>query len=238
MRELLPTGVLGIALTGLLAAFMAGMAANVSGFNTVFTYDIWRPYIVRDRDDTYYLLIGRIVTVIGIFIGIGTAFIAAQFNNIMNYIQTLFSYFNAPLFAVFILALFWRRASPWAGFWGQLAGIAAAFAFHYIGPHIDYFHAGQTASGMENAQMINFYGAIAAVILAWIVMAIVTPLTAAQTGERAPGAGLRPARPQRPRRRGREAGPRVVAVAQGAGLHGARHHPRPFIDLPVGGGEP
>jgi SSS family solute:Na+ symporter len=180
MRELLPTGVLGIALTGLLAAFMAGMAANVSGFNTVFTYDIWRPYIVRDRDDTYYLLIGRIVTVIGIFIGIGTAFIAAQFNNIMNYIQTLFSYFNAPLFAVFILALFWRRASPWAGFWGQLAGIAAAFAFHYIGPHIDYFHAGQTASGMPNAQMINFYGAIAAVILAWIVMAIVTPLTAAK----------------------------------------------------------
>ena len=74
------------------------------------------------------------MTVIGVLIGIGTAFIAVQFNNIMNYIQTLFSYFNAPLFAVFILALFWRRASPWAGVWGQLAGIAAAFAFHYIGP--------------------------------------------------------------------------------------------------------
>ena len=180
MRDLLPTGVLGLALTGLLAAFMAGMAANVSGFNTVFTYDIWRPYIVRDRSDRYYLLVGRIITVIGIFIGIGTAFIASKFNNIMNYIQTLFSYFNAPLFAVFILGLFWRRVSAWAGVWGQLAGIAAAFAFHYIGPHIDYFHAGQKASGTTNDQMVNFYGAISAVIVAWVVMAIVTTFTRAK----------------------------------------------------------
>jgi SSS family solute:Na+ symporter len=156
---------------------MAGMAANVSGFNTVFTYDIWRPYVVRDRSDRYYLAVGRIITVIGIFIGIGTAFIASRFNNIMNYIQTLFSYFNAPLFAVFILALFWRRASPWAGFWGQIGGIAAAFAFHYLGPNIAYFHAGQTMSGAKNDQMVNFYGAIAAVVVAWVVMVIVTAVT-------------------------------------------------------------
>jgi SSS family solute:Na+ symporter len=175
MGQLLPTGVLGIALTGLLAAFMAGMAANVSGFNTVFTYDVWRAYIVRGRSDRYYLQVGRIVTVIGVIAGIGSAFIASRFNNIMNYIQTLFSYFNAPLFAVFILALFWRRVSPWAGVWGQLAGIAAAFAFHYIGPNIAYFHAGQTLSGAKNDQMINFYGAIAAVLVAWLVMAVVTP---------------------------------------------------------------
>jgi solute:Na+ symporter, SSS family len=177
MRDLLPTGVLGLALTGLLAAFMAGMAANVSGFNTVFTYDLWRPYVVRHRSDRYYLQVGRIITVIGIFIGIGTAFIASRFNNIMNYIQALFSYFNAPLFAVFILALFWRRASPWAGFYGQIAGILSALAFHEIGPHIVYFHAGQTSSGAVNVQMVNFYGAMAAVVIAWIVMAVVTPLT-------------------------------------------------------------
>jgi SSS family solute:Na+ symporter len=180
MRDLLPTGVLGLALTGLLAAFMAGMAANVSGFNTVFTYDLWRPYIVRDRPDRYYLQVGRIVTVVGVVIGIGTAFIAGQFNNIMNYIQTLFSYFNAPLFAVFILGLFWRRVSAWAGVWGQLAGIAAAFAFHYIGPNLNYFHAGQTTSGAVNDQMVNFYGAITAVLVAWVVMAVVTMFTRAK----------------------------------------------------------
>jgi SSS family solute:Na+ symporter len=180
MRDLLPTGVLGLALTGLLAAFMAGMAANVSGFNTVFTYDIWRPYIVKDRPDRYYLQIGRIVTVVGVVFGIGTAFIASKFNNIMNYIQTLFSYFNAPLFAVFILGLFWRRVSAWAGVWGQLAGIAAAFAFHYLGPNINYFHAGQKASGTVNDQMVNFYGAITAVLVAWVVMAVVTMFTRAK----------------------------------------------------------
>ena len=104
MDKLCPNGVLGIALTGLLAAFMAGMAANVSSFNTVFTYDIWQTYVGKDRPDAYYLRIGRIVTVVGILIGIGTAFIAAGYSNIMNYIQLLFSFFNAPLFATFIIA--------------------------------------------------------------------------------------------------------------------------------------
>ena len=177
MRDLLPNGVLGVALTGLLAAFMAGMAANVSGFNTVFTYDLWRPYVVRGRSDSYYLRIGRLVTVAGVVIGIGTAFIAASFNNIMNYIQELFSYFNAPLFGVFILALFWKRASPWAGFYGLLSGILGAFLFHQIGPDIDYFRAGQAAGGEVNAQMVNFYSAIAAIVVAWVVMVVVTLVT-------------------------------------------------------------
>jgi Sodium:solute symporter family len=97
MRDLLPNGVLGLAVTGLLASFMAGMAANVSGFNTVFTYDIWQPYLRKDRPDGYYLKVGRVITVIGVAIGIGTAFIAAGYNNIMNYLQALFSLFNAPL---------------------------------------------------------------------------------------------------------------------------------------------
>jgi SSS family solute:Na+ symporter len=179
MKQLLPEGVLGIALTGLLAAFMAGMAANVSGFNTVFTYDIWRPYVRQNRSDHYYLNVGRIVTVLGILVGIGTAFIASTFNNIMNYIQSLFSYFNAPLFAVFILALFWKRATPWSGFYGQIAGILAALTFHYVGPTLSYFYAGQTRSGGSkvNDQMVNFYGAISAVVVAWIVMVIVSLVT-------------------------------------------------------------
>ena len=177
MQQLLPNGALGIALAGLLAAFMAGMAANVSGFNTVWTYDVWRPYVVKDRPDGYYLRVGRWTTVAGVVIGIGTAFIASTFNNIMNYIQTLFSYFNAPLFAVFILALFWKRVSPWAGFYGLISGILAAFVFHYAGPTLSYFHTGQRAGGVTNEQMVNFYGAITAVVVAWVVMIAVTAVT-------------------------------------------------------------
>ena len=140
MNKYLPNGTLGIALAGLLAAFMAGMAANVSSFNTVFTYDIWQTYVVKDRPDRYYLRVGRIVTVVGILIGIGTAFIASGYSNIMNYIQLLFSFFNAPLFATFIIAMFWKRSTPWAGFSGLAAGTAGAAVMHFAGYHIAYFY--------------------------------------------------------------------------------------------------
>lgn len=131
MNEFLPNGMLGLALAGLMAAFMAGVAANVSAFNTVVTYDLWEPYVRSGRDDAYYLRFGRIATVVGIVIGIGTALIASGYNNIMDYIQLLFSFFNAPLFATFIIGMFWRRMTPAAGFWGLLAGTAGATVAHY-----------------------------------------------------------------------------------------------------------
>ncbi len=119
MNEYLPNGMLGIALAGLLAAFMAGVAANVSAFNTVVTYDLWEPYVRPGKSDEYYLRFGRIATVSGIVIGIGTALIASGYNNIMDYIQLLFSFFNAPLFATFIIGMYWKRMTPWAGLWGS-----------------------------------------------------------------------------------------------------------------------
>ena len=132
MRDLLPNGVLGVAVTGLVASFMAGMAANVSGFNTVFTYDIWQSYVRKDRPDEYYLRVGRIATVAGVIVGIGTAFIAAGFSNIMNYIQALFSLFNAPLFATFIVGMFWKRMSAWAGFWSLLLGTLSSLTLYLL----------------------------------------------------------------------------------------------------------
>src|SRR5215210_890902 len=132
VNDLLPNGVLGIAMTGLLAAFMAGMAANVSSFNTVVTYDIIEPYIKPGMPDQWYLRMGRIVTVAGVLVAIGTAFIASGYQNIMDYIQLLFSFFNAPLFATFILALFWARMTPWAGLAGLVAGTLGAATAHYL----------------------------------------------------------------------------------------------------------
>lgn len=140
MGQLLPAGVLGVAVTGLVAAFMAGMAANVSSFNTVVTYDIWQSYVVKDRSDHYYLKFGRWLTVVGVVGGIGTAFIAAQYNNINEYLQTLFSFFQAPVFVTFILGMFWLRTSAWGGFWGMVSGIGAAggiWGFAIMNP--DYF---------------------------------------------------------------------------------------------------
>ncbi len=169
MRNLLPNGVLGLAVTGLLASFMAGMAANVSGFNTVFTYDIWQPYVRKNRPDRYYLTVGRVVTVIGVCIGVGTAFIAAGFNNIMNYLQALFSLFNAPLFATFIIGLFWKRMTPWAGFIGLLAGMlsSATIYFLYLGKVLHF------GSDLDE----SFWGAGIGFVVVAVVSVIITFVT-------------------------------------------------------------
>ncbi len=126
MRDLLPNGMLGLAIAGLLAAFMAGMAANISAFNTVFSYDLWEQYVVKGREDAYYLKVGRVITVVATFLAVGTAFIAAGYANLMTYLQTLFGFFNAPLFATFILGMFWKRMTPTAGWVGLVSGTAAA----------------------------------------------------------------------------------------------------------------
>jgi len=126
MNKYLPNGMLGIALTGLMASFMAGVAANVSAFNTVVTTDLVQPYIKRDKPDDWYVTFGRYATIGGIGVSIFTALIASTYNNLMNYLQALFSIFNAPLFATFIIGMFWKRMTPAAGFWGLIAGTATA----------------------------------------------------------------------------------------------------------------
>ena len=175
MRDLLPNGVLGVAVTGLVASFMAGMAANVSGFNTVFTYDIWQTYVRKQRDDAYYVKVGRIATVAGIVVGIGTAFIAAGFDNIMNYIQALFSLFNAPLFATFIVGMFWKRMSAWAGFWSLLLGFLAAFALYIA-------HLTEVIKFNSDLEQ-SFWGAGLAFVTAVVVAAVVTPFTPGKSEE-------------------------------------------------------
>ncbi|MGA8208617.1 MAG: sodium:solute symporter family protein [Nocardioidaceae bacterium] len=126
IRDLLPNGMLGVAIAGLLASFMAGMAANISAFNTVFSYDLWQTYAVKDRPDGYYTGVGRVATVVATLAAVGTATFAQQYQNIMNYLQTLFGFFNAPLFATFILGMFWKRMTPTAGWTGLVSGTLAA----------------------------------------------------------------------------------------------------------------
>jgi len=122
IQDLLPNGMLGIAIAGLLAAFMAGMAANISAFNTVFSYDLWQQYVTSDHEDEYYTRVGRIATFAATIIAIGTALFASQYTNIMNYLQVLFGFFNAPLFATFILGMFWKKMTPTAGWVGLVTG--------------------------------------------------------------------------------------------------------------------
>lgn len=165
MGELLPTGVLGVAVTGLVAAFMAGMAANVSSFNAVMTYDLWQGYVAKDRSDEHYLKFGRIITIVGVITGIGTAFIAAQYNNINEYLQTLFSFFQAPVFVTFILGMFWRRTTPWGGFAGLVSGTAGAgvvWVFAMLNP--EFFR--------SSFQQAMWMGIVAGAVDLWVTVGV------------------------------------------------------------------
>ncbi|KPL14599.1 MAG: Na+/galactose cotransporter, partial [Bacteroides sp. SM23_62] len=127
-----PTGVLGLGLTALMASFMSGMAGNVTAFNTVWTYDIYQSYINRNKSDRHYLRVGQLTTIFGVLVSIGAAYMARTFNNVMDFLQLIFAFINAPLFATFLLGMFWKRSTGHGAFIGLVSGTLAAAIHHGI----------------------------------------------------------------------------------------------------------
>jgi SSS family solute:Na+ symporter len=125
-------GLLGLGITALIAGFMSGMAGNVSAFATVWTYDIYRPFLRKVASDDHYVAVGRWSTILGVLVSIGTAYLVMQFSSIMDYVQALFSFFIAPLFGTVLLGMLWKRVTPAAGFWGLLAGSASSVAMFLL----------------------------------------------------------------------------------------------------------
>jgi solute:Na+ symporter, SSS family len=155
-------GLLGLGITAMLASFMSGMAGNVTAFNTVWTYDIYQAYLRPNRTDRHYLIVGRLATIAAVGLSVATAYIVLSFNNLMDYVQLLFSFFNAPLFATFLLGMFTYWATPAGGFWGLVAGTFGAF-LHYLA-----YRSGLIPYGSDMSA--NFYGAICG----WSVCFLVT----------------------------------------------------------------
>ncbi len=172
IRDVLPNGVLGLALTGLLASFMAGMAANVSSFNTVLTTDIWEPFLRPGRSDEYYVRLGRWFTVAGVAAGVGTAFIAASFSNLMNYMQTLFGFFNAPVFATFLVGLIWRRMSNAGAFCGLAAGITGAILVYILSVN----HVVDLGSSLNVSFIVAAIGFAVDIVVSVLVSLVTTPV--------------------------------------------------------------
>jgi SSS family solute:Na+ symporter len=125
-----PNGMLGIGLTALMASFMSGMAGNVTAFNTVVTYDLYQAHVNPSASDAHLVRFGRLTTVVGLLISAACAYAARQFNNIMDLLQLVFGFVNAPLFAIFLLGMFWRRATGHGSFFGLLIGTLTAMVFH------------------------------------------------------------------------------------------------------------
>jgi solute:Na+ symporter, SSS family len=178
-----PPGLLGLGLTALIASFMSGMAGNVTAFNTVWTYDLYQSYVAPGRSDRHYFWMGRAATVFGILLSIGAAYLAAAFNNIMDLLQLVFGFVNAPLLATFLLGMFWKRTTGHGAFFGLLGGTLSAALFHGLS------HSGTAAPGIKGgwiAQQFTFHSEMGqnfyVAIVAWgacfvltVLISLVTP---------------------------------------------------------------
>jgi len=182
-----PHGLLGLGVTALLAGFMAGQAGNVSAFNTIFTYDIYKAHIVKNASDQHYLIVGRIATIGGILLSILTAYWAMSMPTIMDYMQAIFSIVNAPLFGIILFGMFWKRINGQGAFWGLLIGMVFSailfilVQFNYLAPeHV-------TFTSDSSPMAINFWRAIWAFLATIIITVVVSFVSAKPDLERIKG---------------------------------------------------
>ena len=162
LQKLYGPGLLGLGLTALLASFMSGMAGNVTAFNTVWTYDLYQSYLRPGRSDRHYLKVARMATIAGTLLSVATAYIVVRFDNLMDYMQLIGSFFISPLFATFFLGMFWKRCNSTGAFYGMIAGIGGSMA-HYLAYREGLLHYGGDMAP-------NFYGAI----FGWTCAAVAT----------------------------------------------------------------
>jgi SSS family solute:Na+ symporter len=172
-----PTGLIGLGITALLAGFMAGQAGNVSAFNTVWTYDIYRALLNPKASDAHLLWMGRVTTIVGIILSVITAYWAKSFPSIMDYMQAIFSWVNAPLFATMLLGMFVVWITPNGAFWGLLAGMGSSFflflavKFQWINP------ASITLSPTASDMAANFWRAWWAWVICFVITILVSVVT-------------------------------------------------------------
>jgi SSS family solute:Na+ symporter len=183
LAHYLPSGLLGLGLTALMASFMSGMAGNVTAFNTVWTYDIYQSYFRPGQTDRHYLRMGHAATVFGILLSVAAAYATTKFNNIMDMLQLIFAFVNAPLFATFLLGMFWRRATGHGAFFGLLIGTGAAALHHGlvlsagVAPGIKGGFLGTVLKTYPSEMAQNFWTAIYAWTACFVATIVISLLT-------------------------------------------------------------
>lgn len=188
VKRYCPPGLLGLALTALLASFMSGMAGNVTAFNTVWTYDLYQAYFAKNKTDEHYMWMGRAITVVGILLSIGCAYFASMYNNAMDVIQLVFGFVNAPLFATFILAMFWARCTGTGAFLGLFGGIGSSALVHALTTTVSNFADGKAINAMKGGYLgvvtafpsemaQNFWLAAIAFLVCFTLTAVISLVT-------------------------------------------------------------
>jgi SSS family solute:Na+ symporter len=178
VKKYCPTGLLGLALTALLASFMSGMAGNVTAFNTIWTYDLYQAYLAPNKSDQHYFRMGQGITVVGVLLSIACAYFAKRYDNAMDVIQLVFSFVNAPVFATFVLAMFWKRATGTGAFLGLLGGITTSTLVH--GLTIAEGKGGWMGTALytfPSSMAQNFWLAICAFIVCFVLTLVISLAT-------------------------------------------------------------
>jgi SSS family solute:Na+ symporter len=177
-------GLLGLGITALVAGFMSGMAGNVSAFTAIFTYDIYQPHIVKHAKDEHYVLVGRIVTIVGVVISIGAAYMVMHAAGIMDYVQALFSFFISPLLGVVLMGMFWKRATRAGGFWGLLIGTLTSISLwawvHFDPSALRYVAISPDAKPMAEDMYRALWSVCTSVLVTFIVSIFTKPKTLAE----------------------------------------------------------
>lgn len=187
MKRYFAPGMLGLGVIALIAGFMSGMAGNVSAFATVWTYDIYRSYIRKNASDSHYLKLGRISTVFGVGVSIATTYIVKRFSSIMDYMQALFSFFIAPLFATVLLGMFWKRCTPKAGFWGLLLGMCTSIGI-FLGVRFEILDPSSVAFSEQPSTMaVNMWQAAWAFSVNFVATILISLFTAPKPVEELTG---------------------------------------------------
>ncbi|MGH9326834.1 MAG: sodium:solute symporter family protein [Terriglobia bacterium] len=168
---------LGLGVTALIAGFMAGMAGNVSAFATVWTYDLYRPFMRKRETDAHYVLMGRWSSIAGILVSIAAAYVSMHFASIMDYVQALFSFFIAPLFGTVILGMLWKRITSKGAFWGLLAGTVSSVGMFLLMRFVPRTRAMIALSPDAKMMAQNVYQALWAWIICVVVTIVVSYLT-------------------------------------------------------------
>ncbi|MGH9343029.1 MAG: sodium:solute symporter family protein [Terriglobia bacterium] len=180
-------GLLGLGITALIAGFMSGMAGNVSAFATVWTYDIYQPYIRKKASDAHYVSMGRWCTILGVILSIGTAYFVTHFGSIMDYMQALVSFFISPLFGTVLLGMLWKRATPKGGFWGLLAGTGSSVAmFAAVDAHPAWIRY-VALSPHAKAMAADVYRALWSLLICLLVTVVVSLFTTPKPKEQLSG---------------------------------------------------
>jgi SSS family solute:Na+ symporter len=187
MSRFYPAGLLGVGLTGLMASFMSGMAGNVTAFNTVFTYDIYQSYIRKNAPDSHYLMVGKMTTIVGVVLSIGAAYVARRYNNIMDLLQLVFGFVNAPLFGTFLLGMFWKRTTAHGAFAGLVSGTGAAFATWALTVAEGKGGIFGNVYTFPSTMAQNFWVAIMAFVTCIVVTTVVSVVTTPRTDQEMEG---------------------------------------------------